>query len=111
MKLSIEERMKVSEILQEKVGDRATLKLIREAMEALSLSEEEIKAVGYIQVPMPNGMFGMNWNKEADPMKDISFGDTVSLTIIETLKRLDNAKALKQDQVSLFDKFIETLAK
>ena len=110
MKLSIEERMKVSEILQEKVGDRATLKLIRKAMEDMSLSDEEIKAVGYVQVAMPNGMVGMNWKKESDPMKDCVLGETVSNILIETLKRLDGAKTLRQDQISLADKFLDTPA-
>lgn len=107
MKLSIKERMKVSEILQEKVGDRATLKLIRTALEDMSLSDEEIKTVGYVQVQMPNGTVGMSWNDKADPMKECVFGETVNNIIIETMKRLDAAKALKMDQVSLFDKLFE----
>ena len=110
MKLSIKERMKVSEILQEKAGDRATLKLINKAMEDMSLSDEEVKAIGYVQVPMPNGGIGMSWNDKADPMKECVFGDTVNNIIVETLKRLDAAKNLKQDQVSLFDKFMDTPA-
>jgi hypothetical protein len=110
MKLSIDERMRVSEILQEKAGDRATLKLIRKAMEDLSLSDEEIKSAGYVQVPMPNGRVGMSWEKENDPMKDCIFGETVTSIIVETLKRLDNAKALNMDQASIYDKFIETPA-
>lgn len=107
MKLSIKERIKVSELLADQVGSATTMKLIREARENLSLSEEEIKIVGYIEVPNPNGGTSMGWDSQKDPIKDIQFGDTVLNKLKSKLKRLDESEQLTDDQALLYEKFFD----
>jgi hypothetical protein len=110
MKLSIKERIKVSELLADQVGSRATVKLIRTAVEDLSLSEEEIKETGFLEIPSEKGGSSLGWNPQKDPMKDVVFGETVLKKIQEKLKYLDASENLNADQAALFDKFIETSA-
>jgi hypothetical protein len=97
--------MKISEMLSQKVDSYATMKIFKKAMEEMSLSEEEIKTSGFVQVPMPDGKVGMSWI--TDPMKEVEFGETVLLFIKETLKRLSDSKTLRNDQIDLYEKFIE----
>jgi hypothetical protein len=105
IKLSIAGRMRVSEILSEKRDSFAIMKLVKTAMDECSLSQEEINSSGFVQVPMPDGKVGMNWI--ADPMKEFDFGETVLGIITETLKRLNDAKALRNDQLEIYEQFIE----
>lgn len=107
MKLSIKERIKTSELLADQVGSFFTMKLVRKAMENLSLSEEEIKEVGYVTVPNGDGGTSAGWSPDRDPMKEIEFGETVLSMIQTKLKRLSETNQLNGDQVDLYEKLVE----
>jgi len=112
IKLSITERMKVNELIQDQTGSNSTLKLIRLAMEELSFSEQEAKDMELKQVPTGDGKTSMYWSpKYVDPMKECDIGEYATSLIVKKLKSLNDAEMLHQEQNSIYDKFIETPAK
>jgi hypothetical protein len=73
----------------------------------LSLSEDEIKEVGYITIPNGTGGASIGWDTSKDPMKEIVFGETVATMIRTKLSRLNDVSQLNNDQFDLYEKFIE----
>ena len=105
IKLSIRDRLKLAELMSSEVGSFATMKLIRVLLEELSLSDEEIKACSFKQIPGDNGTSQMLWLEEKDPMKLCQIGEVALTTIQRKLKQLDSCNALKNDQLDLYEKF------
>ena len=99
MELSVLERIMLLDILPQQ-GDFSTLKIVRKLRESLSFSEEEYKKFGFTQ---EEGT--LHWqNNEA---KDIKIGEKANDIIVESLKKLSNDKKLKQDQITLYERFVE----
>jgi hypothetical protein len=101
VKLSVFDRLILLNILP-KEGDFTTLKIMRKMKEDLSFSEEEHKALSF--KTGDNG--AVSWKTEGDTNKEINFGEKATDLIVETLKKLDKDKKLKEEHYSLFEKFV-----
>jgi hypothetical protein len=106
VKLSIRARIKLNELLADQVGSFAKMKVIRKAMEELSLSEEEIKLVDYRE-EIKNNQTVSQWNSEKDPMKECEINMVILETLVSKLKKLDDSGSLKRDQIELYEQFVE----
>lgn len=102
MKLKTYERLILLNILPLQ-GDFTTLKLLRKLRETLSFSEAEHKALQFKK--SEDGR--VEWLSEGDIEKDIIIGEKTTDIIVETLKKLDKEKKLKDEHFGLFEKFVE----
>ena len=100
MKLNVLERLGLLNILPSE-GSFTNLKLIRKAKEELSFDEKENKALGFRQTEDR-----LMWN-EVDIIKDVKLGEVATMMIVDRLKKLDKEGALKEEQFSLYEKFVE----
>ena len=101
MKLNVLERLVTLNLLPAE-GSFTNLKLIRVAKEVLSFDEKEHKTLQFTQVGDQ-----MTWNTAVIIEKEIELGEVVSLIIVEALKKLDSEGKLKEEHISLYEKFIE----
>jgi len=102
MELTIRERLMLNSILPAQ-GDIVTLKIVQELKMALAFSEEEIAEHDIVTSDE-----GVRWNPESDEyVRDISIGPRAMGVIVEELERLNNAKELTANFISLYDKFME----
>lgn len=99
MKLTVIERLLALSLLPTE-GDFTTIKLIRQAREALSFNEEEHKKLQFRQ----EGEQTL-WN-QIEIVKDIPLGDLVTELIKTELKKLDDEKKLTNDHFSVYEKFM-----
>ena len=127
MKLTVVERITLINSLPAK-GNFLTLKIVRKLTESLSFNEEEHKKLGFREEYIcPNcqesvyasvmvkcgkcdvdmGRTGMvSWNPEEEFEKEVHIGDKAKAIIVEALKALDGNKALAEQHMSLYEKFI-----
>jgi hypothetical protein len=103
MELTVMERLVLLNLLPRE-GNFKTLKLLRELRESLSFDELENKRLNFQQVGEQ-----VMWDKEADNVRDIKVGDLMTELIVETLKELDKKKTLKEEQFTLYEKFVANL--
>ena len=101
MKLGVFDRLILLNILP-KEGDFMTLKIIRKMRESLSFSEEEHKALQFVQ-----NEGNIQWKQEADKPRDINFGEKATDLVVEALKKLNDDKKLTEQHLSLYEKFVE----
>lgn len=101
MKLSVIERMVALNLLPTE-GSFTNLKLIRVAKETLSFNEEENKTLQFSQTGDR-----VTWNQTVVVEKEVEIGEVVSLIIVEALKKLDSEGKLKEEHISLYEKFIK----
>ena len=101
MKMTVIERLVTLNLLPAE-GSFTNLKLIRVAKEVLSFNEEEHKVLQFKQVENQ-----VTWNTTVVLEKEVKLGEVVSLIIVEALKKLDSEGKLKEEHVSLYEKFIE----
>ena len=99
MKLTVLERLTLLNTLP-KEGDYTTLKIIRKLQDDLSFSEDEHKILQFQQ----EGEM-LKWNPLDD--KEVAIGEKATDAIKSALKRLDETKQLRIDQVELYERFIE----
>lgn len=99
MKLNIAERIHAQQLLPA-TGSYVTLKLIREAREALSFSSDEITK--YDIVERDNQI---HW-AENTYLKDVKLDPVVEKMIVEKLTQLDVDEKLSEHQATLYSKFI-----
>ena len=100
MKLNVLERIILLNLLPDK-GSFTNLKLIRVAKEELSFSEEENKALSFQQKGE-----ALKWNDSGIKDKEFSFGEVIDKLIVNALKELDKNEELKNEHISLYEKFI-----
>jgi len=100
MLLTVLERLVLLNILP-KEGDFTTLKIVRKMREDLSFSEDEHKALKFVQEPDQ-----LRWDDKAEADKEVTFGEKATDIIKETLKRLNDEKKLTEEIFSLYEKFI-----
>jgi hypothetical protein len=103
--LSVFERIVLINVLPRE-GDFRTLKILRELREALAFSEEENAALQF-----QTGSEGLvRWQAEADVPKDVPIGEIAHGVIVDTLRRLDASKKLKEEHMGLYERFVEGAA-
>ena len=100
MKLTVLERLLLLNLLP-KEGTFTNLKLLRVARENLSFTEEENEALKFKQ---ENDQ--VIWVNNAVDDKEIDTGEVVKALIVKELKKLDKEEKLKDEFLSLFEKFI-----
>lgn len=102
MKLNLSERLNLVAILPAQ-GSFATLRLIRELKETLSLSEEEIEKYEVKHIDENS----IKWNSEKGKEEvEIKISDFGADLIKKTLRTLDEKNQLKESQFTLYEKFV-----
>jgi hypothetical protein len=127
MKLSVLERLILLNLLPVE-GSFTNLKLLRIARENLSFNEEENKALAFRQEGSQmvwndfatfNKSTGellegtpalveraMNERRTVVGEKEVEIGEVVTKMVVEELKKLDREEKLKNEHMSLYEKFI-----
>lgn len=98
MKLNVLERLVALSILP-KEGDYATLKVLNQLRLSLSFTDEEFKRWG-----ITNEAGKMTWQENGE--EEIPIGEKATDIVIDALKSKNRAKALTQEAMSLYEKFI-----
>ena len=101
MELNVLERLVLLNILP-KEGDFTTLKLVRKAREVLSFDDLENKRLSFIQDGDQ-----VRWNESTNITKKIELGEVMTIKVVETLKKLSKDEKLKEEQFTLYEKFVE----
>ena len=100
MKLTVKERITVANILPEK-GDITALKQVRVLRETLSFTDKENKD---FEITVEGGM--IKWNAEKAKLVDIPISEMMITVIARKLRDLNKAKNLRDDMISIWDKFV-----
>lgn len=100
MLFSVEERLLMLHILP-KQGNYATLKMVREFREELSLSEGEHEA---LDLKEESGAF--TWNTAAVVPKEIEISAFREKLIVDALTELDEQDKLTEDHIPLYERFV-----
>lgn len=100
MELNVLERILATSLLPAQ-GDFATLRTVTEARTNLALTEEEIKDFDF---KTENGM--MTWNDKGKESKEIELSKSAQRLIADLLVALDASKELKENQITLYEKFV-----
>jgi len=103
MKLSVKQRIVIGNSLPAN-GNIATLKMLREFKESLSLSLEEYNAIGYTIKPNGSSTWSLAKEKEMD-QKDIEINDAVRAAIVSSLQKMDRENKLTNDHLDIWDIF------
>lgn len=131
MKLEVFERLMLMSILP-KEGDFITLKLVRKLREALSFNEKEIAEINFAShwrcpkcekvelspevikcqdcgiYMVPAGQVTWDEEKAKGIAKDIHMGKKMLALCETTLKKLSDEEKLTEQQISLYEKFVES---
>jgi len=102
MELTVLERLVLQGLLS-KEGNYTTLKLLRVAREALSFDDLENKRLNFFQDGDQ-----IRWNEGVDIVKDIEIGETMSIEVAASLKKLEEEKKLRDEHFTLYEKFVES---
>ena len=100
MQLSVVERLMIQSLLPNE-SDYTNLKLVRVARETLSFDEMENAALNFKQDGDK-----VTWTDSIGE-KDVDLGEVVTVMIVNALKKLSDDKQLKNEQMSLYEKFVE----
>ena len=100
MKLNILERLKVLQMLPQE-GNFATLTIIRNLQEALSLTEAEFK-----EFEVKEDGTSTTWNVKGREEREIDIGEKAEEIVATALKKLDDENKLTQQHISIYEKFI-----
>jgi len=99
--LNVIERLTVMDLLP-KEGSFVTLKLIRNLLEKIGFTGEEL-----VEYELKQEGNLASWNIEKGKVgKPFEFGKKEEEVIASSLRKLDEEKKLEQRHVSLFEKFI-----
>jgi len=101
MKLGIHERLLVLSVLP-KEGSIVTLRVTRDLVKNVGLSEAEIKEFEIKQ----NENGSVSWNPAKAKDKEIAIGDTAKGVIAKALKALNDSNKLPMEYIDVYDKFV-----
>lgn len=106
--LNVPERLNLLSILPVQ-GNLATLRIVRDLREKLSLSEEEHKEFGITTIHNDNGSVTFNWTNgdAALTPRKFQFQPKAFSIIVEALRQLDTQKQLRTEHISLYEAFVE----
>jgi 23S rRNA maturation-related 3'-5' exoribonuclease YhaM len=103
MKLSIVERLWLSDMLGGVEGDVLYLRIVRDLRSKLALSEAEIKE-WEVRMPTPGHY---EWDGEKVREIEVEVGEAATKVIADRLKTLDGQKKLREVHLPLYEKFVE----
>jgi len=101
MKLNVSERLTLLQVLPQE-GNFLTLKIIRDLTSILAMDDEEFK-----EFEIKQNENQVTWNQKGLEEREIEIGEKATDIIVDALKKLDEAKKLKQRYLSLYEKFVE----
>jgi len=101
MELTVAERLMILNLLPNE-GNFTNLKLLRVARENLSFSDAENKALNFQQTGDQ-----VTWTNSDRGNKGVELGRVVETILADALKKLDDESKLKDEQISLYEKFVE----
>ncbi|MCJ7828250.1 MAG: hypothetical protein MUP81_00720 [Dehalococcoidia bacterium] len=101
MKLSVRERLVILSVLPPE-GDFITLKVVGKLKNDLSFSEDEIKLYKFVQAES-----SVTWDNKIEQEKAIEIGTKAKTVIAEALEKLDKEKKLREDHISIYEKFVD----
>jgi len=105
--LNVPERLNLLSILPVQ-GNLATLRIVRDLREKLSLSEEEFTEFG-VSTIQNQGSVTFNWTNgdAALTPREFQFQPKAFSIIVEVLRHLDAQKQLRTEHISLYEAFVE----
>lgn len=105
--LNVPERLNLLSILPQQ-GNLATLRILRDLREKLSLTEEEHKEFG-ITSEQHEGSVTFKWTNgdAALTPREFQFQPKALSIIVEALRNLDSQKQLRTEHISLYEAFVE----
>jgi hypothetical protein len=101
MELNLKERIILLNILP-KQGDISTIKIVRDLQDNLAPTEAEFKD---FEITQEGSQYF--WNEKGKIPKEIEIGAKAKQIIRDAILALDKAKALTQDHLTIYDKFVE----
>jgi len=101
MKLTLFERLLLLRVIAGVEGDITTLRIVRDLKSTLAPSEDEHKEFEISK----NDNGGIKWNKKGAVESPIDIGDKAREICRDELTKLNEAKKLKGDHLSLCEKF------
>jgi hypothetical protein len=101
--LPIRERIDLQSVLPRE-ATYLNMKMVRKLREDLSFSDAEHKKISL--KGLPDG--SIQWDASKKLTKKVEIPDTIVALIRDELKRLDKASKIREEHLSLFDKFIDT---
>lgn len=105
VELNVPERLVLMQIAP-KENDFATLKVVRDFLNKVSFTEEELKEYGLV-VQSEGTHSSTNWNSKGNEPKELEFGERMTDMIVASLKGLNEKKKLEQKHFTLYEKFVE----
>ncbi len=100
MELGVGDRIVLLSILPS-AGDLLTVRIVHDLKQALSFSEEEHES---LQIKVEGDK--ITWGGD-DEVKEIPIGPRAHVLVGDTLKELDKEKAITEDHLGLWEKFID----
>jgi len=104
--LTIKQRLSLIALLQPMSSSAAKRQILNDMINALSLSENEIKDSGYSETILPAGGMTFIYHPAQDPMKKISFGEVVVELLSKKLSKLDKDEKIDGDLFPLYKIFV-----
>ena len=101
MNFTVEERLLLLHILP-KQGNYATLKVVREFREDLSLTEIENKE---LNVQLKDGAY--TWDVKAVKPHYVEMSEMRTKMVVDALKKLDSENQLSEEFLPLYERFIK----
>lgn len=102
MKLNLQERLVLLELLPEK-SDYAGMKEVRRTRELCSFSAEEVKEHGAKQ---DDGQYRITPGKMVSVINEIPMGEWITETVRDVLRKRNDKRELEEKFMSLYEKFI-----
>jgi len=102
MELGVYERLLLLDILEHYEGNITNARIVKDLrFDKFGFTEEEHKN---LQIRFENGV--VKWRSEFDKSEDIEIGPVGISIIMDELKKLSRIGKIKQEHISLYDKFV-----
>lgn len=103
--LSLVERVTLESLLVTK-GSISDMVTRREILSKVSISDEEKLKIGYVEIPLQNGMVHRGWKPEfSDNVKAVEFSRPEIMFIQECVSLLDSQKNIPDSSLDVALKF------
>jgi hypothetical protein len=102
--LGVVDRIRLLQLLP-KQGDFLTLRIVHDLRQSLSFTEEETVEFG-LEVDAANER--VRWNQQAMRDVEIPIGPRATSIIVTALTALDKKAELTEDQLTLYERFVNT---
>ena len=106
MKLKVGERLLILNLLPTQ-GDMVTLRVVKDAVEALSLKTDEMKSVDLKTIESPDGKNQLKWDTSKDEGVDIELSKAAIGIAREKLKEMNDQKKLQFQHMDLYERIVE----